>query len=124
MLKRLFQYKSIFRFHHCTAIPLDNRALIQVHGDDSAKFLQGLITNDIEFLKHTNAIYSMLLNARGRILYDMIIYNHHISESSYLIEISENALADFIRILRTYKLRKLSYMVNIFIAKLIFISYK
>jgi len=70
------------------------------------KFLQGLITNDIEFLKTTNAIYSMLLNARGRILYDMIIYNHDRTKSSYLIEISQNAIADFIRILRTYKLRK------------------
>jgi folate-binding protein YgfZ len=108
MLKRLFQYKSIFRFHHCTctAIPLDNRALIQVHGDESPKFLQGLITNDIEFLQNTNAIYSMLLNARGRILYDMIIYNHHQQKSSYLIEISQNAVADFLRLLRTYKLRK------------------
>jgi folate-binding protein YgfZ len=106
MLRRLFQYKSISRFRHCTAIPLDNRALIQIHGDDTSKFLQGLITNDIEFLKTTNAIYSMLLNARGRILYDMIIYNHHINKSSYLIEISKNAVADFLRLLRTYKLRK------------------
>ena len=101
-LKRLFQYKSFTRLHHCTAIPLDNRALIQVHGQDSPKFLQGLITNDIEFLQNTNAIYSMLLNARGRIVYDMIIYNH---KSSYLIEISGNAVADFIRLLRRYKLR-------------------
>jgi folate-binding protein YgfZ len=106
MLKRLFPYKSISRFRHCTAIPLDNRALIQVHGADSSKFLQGLITNDIEFLQTTNAIYSMLLNARGRILYDMIIYNNHTNKSSYLIEISQNAVTDFIRILRMYKLRK------------------
>jgi len=60
----------------------------------------------LNFLKTTNAIYSMLLNARGRILYDMIIYNHHMNKSSYLIEISQNAVADFIRLLRTYKLRK------------------
>ncbi|CAF0983070.1 unnamed protein product [Adineta ricciae] len=106
MLKRLFHLKSCIRFHHCTAIPLDNRALIQVHGTDTSKFLQGLITNDIEFLKTTNAIYSMLLNARGRILYDMIIYNHQINKSSYLIEISQNAIADFLRLLRTYKLRR------------------
>ncbi|CAF1194334.1 unnamed protein product [Rotaria sp. Silwood1] len=106
MLKRLFQYQSICYFHHFTAIPLDNRSLIKVHGDDTSKFLQGLITNDIEFLKNTNAIYSMLLNARGRILYDMIIYNSHLNQSSYLIEISQNAVPDFIRILRTYKLRK------------------
>ncbi|CAF1038735.1 unnamed protein product [Adineta ricciae] len=106
MLKRLFHLKSCIRFHHCTAISLDNRALIQVHGADTSKFLQGLTTNDIEFLKTTNAIYSMLLNARGRILYDMIIYNHQINKSSYLIEISQNAIADFLRLLRTYKLRR------------------
>lgn len=106
MLKRLIQYKSIVRFHHCTAIPLDNRSLIKVHGDDTSKLLQGLITNDIENLKHTNAIYSMFLNARGRIVYDMIIYNDHLNKSSYLIEISQNAVADFTRLLRTYKLRR------------------
>lgn len=107
MLKRLLlSSKSISRFHHCTAIPLDNRALIKVHGTDSAKFLQGLITNDIDFLQNTNAIYSMLLNARGRVLYDMIIYNDQVDKSAYLIEISHNAIADFTRLLRTYKLRK------------------
>ena len=106
MLKKLLYYKSLFRSHHCTAIPLDHRALIQVHGNDTSIFLQGLITNDIEYLKSTNAIYSMLLNARGRILYDMIIYNHHTSQSSYLVEISRNAISDFIRLLQTYKLRK------------------
>ena len=106
MFKRLFQYRHAVRFHHCTAIPLEQRALIQVHGNDTTKFLQGLITNDIEFLKTTNAIYSMLLNARGRILYDMIVYNHDRSKSSYLIEISQNAVTDVLRLLRTYKLRK------------------
>jgi transferase CAF17, mitochondrial len=106
MLKRLLRFEPIIRFHHFTAIPLDNRALIRVHGDDTSKFLQGLITNDIEFLKSTNAIYSMLLNARGRILYDMIIYKPHLNQSTYLIEISHNASTDFQRLLRTYKLRK------------------
>jgi len=99
--------RHFVRFQHCTAISLTNRALIQVQGNDSSKFLQGLITNDIEFLKTTNAIYSMLLNARGRILYDMIIYKHaqQNSSSGYLIEISRNAVADFLRLLRRYKLR-------------------
>ena len=107
MLKRLFQHRSsICRFHHCTAVSLDHRALIRVHGDDTSKFLQGLITNDIEFLKTTNAIYSMILNVRGRILYDMMIYNQNPGQSAYLIEISQNAVTDFIRLLRTYKLRK------------------
>ena len=106
MLRRLFQHRSICRFHHCTAVSLDNRALIRVHGADTSKFLQGLITNDIGFLETTNAIYSMILNVRGRILYDMIIYNQHPEQSAYFIEISQNAVADFIRLLRTYKLRK------------------
>ena len=86
MLKRLISYNKaiISRFHHSTAISLDHRALIQVHGNDASTFLQGLITNDIEFLKHTNAIYAMLLNVRGRILYDMIIYNHSPSLISFI----------------------------------------
>lgn len=106
MLHQLKRVLSSVRYHHCTAVPLEHRALIRVHGNDTNKFLQGLITNDVEFLKSTNSIYAMLLNARGRILYDMLIYNPDRSDSSLLIEISLSAVNDFQRILRTYKLRK------------------
>jgi len=106
LFKRLLPLKSFIRFHHCTGTSLNHRALIKVHGKDTSTFLQGLITNDIQFLKNTNAIYSMLLNARGRVLYDIIIYNEPVDQSSYLIEISQTVVNDFLRLLRTYKLRK------------------
>ncbi|CAF0854631.1 unnamed protein product [Didymodactylos carnosus] len=98
----------------CTAIPLDHRGLIHVTGKDSSPFLQGLITNDITFLNvehehKTNALYSMILNARGRVLYDMIVYrpmtDDHLN-NDYLLEVSLNAVADIIRFFRKHKLRK------------------
>ena len=52
MLKRLLSIQiTITLYIILLLIPLDNRALIQIHGADTPKFLQGLITNDIEFLQ-------------------------------------------------------------------------
>ena len=113
LLKRWAQFVLNVRQHHWTAIPLDHRGLIRVSGEDTTKFLQGLITNDVEFLKSTGAIYSMLLNARGRILYDMLLYNPDHAQTSVLIEVSQSAVNEFLRLLRTYKLRKQVEMENV-----------
>ena len=40
---------------------LGNRAVIDVSGDDALSFLQGLITNDMEHVNETQAIYAALL---------------------------------------------------------------
>lgn len=54
---------------------LKSRSLIHLYGVDTFPFLQGLITNDIQHLTHTPAIFALILNHQGRILYDVILYN-------------------------------------------------
>jgi len=55
-------------------INLENRAIIEITGQDRRKFLQGLITNDINKATEKNLIYSAMLNAQGRFLYDFFIF--------------------------------------------------
>ena len=55
-------------------IHLTDRAIIEISGIDRKKFLQGLITNDVEKASQTNLIYSAMLNAQGRFLYDFFIF--------------------------------------------------
>lgn len=46
-------------------------------GDDEAditSFLQSLVTADIRQLQHRSPLYAMMLNARGRVLLDLLVY--------------------------------------------------
>ena len=51
-----------------------NRAIIEVRGLDRKKFLQGLITNDVEKASASNLIYAAMLSPQGRFLYDFFIF--------------------------------------------------
>ena len=76
---------------------LFNRRLISVKGDGVLNFLQGLVTQDTQLLQSKNAIASVFLNAKGRVITDTIIYKqadgfvldvpqlHWDSISSYLV---------------------------------------
>lgn len=59
-----------------TCHTLTHRALLNIRGQDTHSYLQGLVTNDVRALEepgHT-ALYTHLLNVQGRTLYDVIIY--------------------------------------------------
>lgn len=89
---------------------LKERAVLQVTGSDAGSLLQGLITNDVEILEdggQMRAMYTMFLNAQGRVLYDTIIYHQKDGEKgSYLIECDAHIISDLTKHLRMYKLRK------------------
>ncbi|KAG0635173.1 hypothetical protein HOY80DRAFT_893585 [Tuber brumale] len=50
------------------------RQLIEIHGRDAPKYLQGLTTRDIPMLSNSQSAYSAFLNAQGKVLYDIFIY--------------------------------------------------
>ena len=52
---------------------LPERASVSVHGEDSERFLQGLITQDISLLSIQPLIYACLLTPQGKFLYDFFI---------------------------------------------------
>jgi len=83
-------------------IPLNNRAIISVSGNDSATFLQGLITNDIKKVSSENAIYALMLTPQGKYLYDFFIT---MKDETYYIDCSSEHIDTIIKKFSMYKLR-------------------
>ena len=75
---------------------------IEIQGDDSENFLQGLITNDINNCNKKNSIYACLLTPQGKFLADFFISKIN---DYYLIEIHKKYYENFIIKLNIYKLR-------------------
>lgn len=56
-------------------IDLSGRGKIAVRGDDRARLLHAMSTNNVAALGSGQGIYGLFLNAQGRILADALIYN-------------------------------------------------
>jgi folate-binding protein YgfZ len=54
-------------------VVLDQRSVLAVSGPDQRSFLQGLVSNDVEKVGHTQARYAALLTAQGRYLHDFFM---------------------------------------------------
>lgn len=59
----------------CGIYDLGFRARISLTGDDRVRWLNGMVTNNIRDLAVGRGVYAFLLNAQGRILGDMTVYN-------------------------------------------------
>jgi folate-binding protein YgfZ len=75
---------------------------IEIKGEDSNDFLQGLITNDIKKCVNDIPIYACLLTPQGRFISDFFIV---CNDDSFIIEIHEKYYENFLNKLRMYKLR-------------------
>ncbi|KAI8932069.1 hypothetical protein NX059_010957 [Plenodomus lindquistii] len=53
--------------------PLAHRSLISLSGPDAVKFLQGLITNNVDASRQS-PFYAAFLDARGRVLWDVFVW--------------------------------------------------
>ncbi|MGQ3047291.1 MAG: CAF17-like 4Fe-4S cluster assembly/insertion protein YgfZ [Niveispirillum sp.] len=82
-------------------IPLSNRTIIAVGGDDRISFLQGLVTNDVTNLEG-KAVWSALLTAQGKYLHDFIILA---DGDRLLLDVEAGRRDDLIRRLRMFRLR-------------------
>ncbi|MCB9991033.1 MAG: folate-binding protein YgfZ [Rhodospirillales bacterium] len=54
-------------------VKLQNRGLIHIEGEDRFKFLQGLISNDINLLESQPSLYACLLTPQGKFLHDFFV---------------------------------------------------
>ena len=55
-------------------IPPQKRGLFDLQGEDVRKFLNGIVTQDIQTLKTGNSCYALLCNNKGKILADLFVY--------------------------------------------------
>ncbi len=83
-------------------VPLTERAVLAVRGEDAGSFLQGLISNDIAKATPARAIFAALLTAQGKYLFDFLIAA---TEAGWLIETEADRLPDLLRRLTMYRLR-------------------
>ncbi|MCR9256396.1 MAG: folate-binding protein [Alphaproteobacteria bacterium] len=86
--------------HHRTHDP--DRALLEVSGEDTRSFLQGLITGDIETVTPERAIWAALLTPQGKYLFDFFVFEDN---GAVLIDVHKSRAADLLKRLKLYKLR-------------------
>jgi tRNA-modifying protein YgfZ len=67
---------------HAAWIDVSNRGKIRVTGEDRARLLHAMSTNDVNHLAPGHGLYAFFLNDKGRILADAYIYN--LGESLFL----------------------------------------
>lgn len=87
-------------------VPMQNRKLIKISGNDTTEFLQGLITNDMRhFEEGAQSMYAMFLNNKGRVLYDSLIHKWD-DKNTFLIECDKNIYDNLLKHLSIYKLKR------------------
>lgn len=86
-------------------VHLCHRKLIEVEGRDATAFLQGMVTNDVERLPQMKCMYAMMLNQHGRVLHDLILYQHP-EKDSIFVECQSDSAELLLKNLKFYKLRK------------------
>ena len=81
---------------------LGDRAVIALKGDDSRKFLQDLVTNDVDLVSPERAIYAALLTPQGKYLFDFFIIEH---DGEFLLDCEAARAEALIKRLTMYRLR-------------------
>ena len=79
-----------------------DRSVLEISGKDARRFLQGLVSNDIEKVSEERAIYGAFLTAQGKYLHDFFITT---IGSRLLLDCEASRIEDLYRRLKIYKLR-------------------
>lgn len=96
--------------HAHRVVHLPERSVLRTRGADSFKLLQNIVSNDMLQLKPERALYAMILNAKGRTVYDVIMYvrNQNATDTfipEYLIESDAKAAEALCSLLKRYRMR-------------------
>ena len=83
-------------------VTLKDRALVSVAGEDAQKFLQDLVTADIDALTAGGATYASLLTPQGKVLFDFFVIRER---QGYLIDCVLPQREALVKRLSFYKLR-------------------
>ncbi|KXT05396.1 hypothetical protein AC578_10962 [Pseudocercospora eumusae] len=96
------------------AAKLSNRRLISLHGQDTPRFLQGIITNNLR-PDSTAGFFAAFLTAQGKVLHDTFVYptarsQWHKQQASdddpgYLVEVDAEQADLLMKHLKRHKLR-------------------
>ena len=87
------------------ALILESRAVLRASGADMRAFLQGMISNDIEKLSATRALWSAFLTPQGKFLHEFFLSLDPKDPTAVLIDCEAARRDDLKRRLTLYKLR-------------------
>lgn len=87
---------------HCQATLLSDRGVLRVIGADAHKFLQGVITNNLDKTNDGAAIHTGLLSPQGKILFDFFVMA---DGDGFLIDGPKGVLTELAKRLGFYRLR-------------------
>lgn len=80
---------------------LENRDIIEIHGNDRESFLQGIITQDVRCLEKEPILYSLLLSPQGKFQFDFFIIQ---IDNNWFIDIDSSCTQAFMKRLQLFKL--------------------
>jgi folate-binding protein YgfZ len=83
---------------------LPDRGIVKVAGGDAARFLNGLITTNVDTVSTGRARYAALLTPQGKIIADFIIVQGD-PDGHYLLDCPRALVATLVQRLNFYKLR-------------------
>lgn len=89
-----------------TAARLASRGVLRLTGDDTLKFLQGLVTVDVHRLRGDGppALYGAFLNRRGRVAHSAFLVNGA-TPGEVLLDVNASRVPDLLSHLKRHKLR-------------------
>ncbi|KAG0257035.1 ccr4 associated factor [Actinomortierella ambigua] len=102
-------------------IHLATRGLLEIHGKDASKFLQGLITNHMPRIEQGGSGFlAAFLSPKGRVMYDVFVHPLHgpaketgAAEPAYLIECDARALPELHSHIARFVLRSKVKLVGV-----------
>lgn len=81
--------------------------MLAVQGDDSARFLQTLISNDMNAVQGGGILYTALLAPQGKYLFDAFVVPLPLpTKNGFLLDIAEHCADAVLRHLMRYRLRR------------------
>ena len=89
---------------------LDDRAILYINGPDSDKYLQNLISNDIEKVNENKSCFASLLSPQGKFLFDFLVLKH---KDGYFLDCEKKIVDQLYKKLVTYKLRSKVEILNL-----------
>ena len=89
---------------------LADRAILFINGEDANKFLQNLISNNINKVSDVNSCFTSLLSPQGKFLYEFIIVKH---KTGFFIDCEKSQVDGLYKQLNVYKLRSKVEILNL-----------
>jgi folate-binding protein YgfZ len=91
---------------HTAITEIEPRTLLRVSGKDSIKFLQGMVTNNVEHCRNRgDAMHICFLTPKGRIQHDAILVCETEDVSSFIVDCAASQATALLNHLRRFKLR-------------------